>query len=132
MSTATFERRPGWITFASVLLFAVAFVRIISAINYFSDGSEINDLSNSLFGQQLWVWGIWDLLLAALALVAGLSMLGGGGFGRVITYIWGVWVMVQSFLIIGLAPWYAIAMIALAALVIYGVASSSDWRREPS
>lgn len=130
MTTATYDRRPGWVTFAAVLLFAVSFVRIISAINYFGDGATINDLSNSVFGQQLWVWGIWDLGLAALALVAGVSLLGGGGFGRVIAYIWAVWVIVQSFLVIGLAPWYAAAMIVLATLVIYGLAASSDWSKE--
>ena len=114
-------------TFAAVLLFAVGFVRIISAINYFGDGAAINDLSDSVFGQQLWVWGIWDLCLAALAFVAGLSLLGGNGFGRVIAYIWAVWVIVQSFLVIGLAPWYAAAMLVMATLVIYGLAIPSDW-----
>jgi hypothetical protein len=108
-------------------LFAVSFLRVISAINYFSDGSQINDLSNSVFGQHLWAWGIWDLCLAALALFAGVSLLSGGGFGRVIAYIWGAWVIVQSFLIIGLAPWFAAAMILIAVLVIYGLASTSDW-----
>ena len=68
-------------TFAAILLFAVGFARIISAINYFGNGAAINDLSDSVFGQQLWVWGIWDLCLAGLALAAGASLLGGGGSG---------------------------------------------------
>ena len=127
MAATTQVRRPGWVTFAAVLLFAVAFVRIISAINYFGDGSEINDLAGSAFSQHLWVWGIWDLCLAGLALLAGVSLLGGGGFGRVIAYVWGIWVIVQSFMIISLTPWFAVTMIALAALVIYGLASTSDW-----
>jgi hypothetical protein len=127
MATTTYDRRPGWITFAAVLLFAVAFARIISAINYFGNGVQINELTNSVFGQHLWAWGIWDLCLAALALLAGISLLGGGGFGRVLAYIWAVWVIVQSFLIIGLAPWFAATMILLAVLVIYGLASTSDW-----
>ena len=42
-------------------------------------------------------------------------------------YIWAVWVIVQSFLIIGAAPWFAIAMIALATFVIYGLSVSSEW-----
>jgi hypothetical protein len=124
MATATSGRRPGWITFATVILFTIAFVRIISAINYFGHGSEINELSSSVFGHQLSVWGIWDLCLALLALLAGLSLFRGGGFGRVVAYIWAVWVIVQSFLIIGQAPWYAVTMIALAALVTYGLAST--------
>jgi hypothetical protein len=127
MATTTYERRPGWITFAAVLLFAVAFTRVISGINYLGDGSQINDLTNSVFGQHLWLWGIWDLTLALLAFAAGVSLLGGGGFGRVFAYVWAIWAIVQSFLIIGVAPWFAAATIVLATLVIYGLASSSDW-----
>jgi hypothetical protein len=129
-SQAVEDRRPGWLTLAAVLMFAVCFVRIISGINYLGNGSQIADLSNSVFGHQLWVWGIWDLCIAALALFAGLSLLAGGGFGRIVGYVWAVWVIVQSFLIIGLAPWYAAAMIVLAVLVIHGLSSSSDWQGE--
>jgi len=124
-TTTTFERRSGWLTFAAVLLFALAFTRVISAINYFGDGAQINDLTSSVFGQHLWVWGIWDLTLALLAFAAAVSLLGNGGFGRVFAYIWAIWAIVESFLIIGAAPWYAAATIALAALVIYGLASTA-------
>ncbi len=127
MASLTYERRPSWLTFAGVVLFAVAFARVISAINYFGNGAQINDLTNSVFGNHLWAWGFWDLCLALLALVAAISLLGGGGFGRVIGYIWAVWTIVQSFLIISVAPWYAAAMIVLAALVIHAIASSADW-----
>ena len=120
-------RRPGWLTFAAMIMFAVCFTRTISGINYLAGGSQISDLTNTVFGDQLKVWGVWDLCLAALALFAGLSLLVGGGFGRVLGYIWAVWVIVQSFLIIGAAPWFAIAMIALATFVIYGLSASSDW-----
>jgi hypothetical protein len=41
----------------------------------------------------------------------------------VVAYAWSVLVLVQGFLLIGQAPWYSAAMIALAALVIYGLAS---------
>jgi hypothetical protein len=80
-----------------------------------------------VFGQHLWVWGVWDLTLALLAFAAAVSLLGGGGFGRVFAYIWAIWIIVESFLIIGAAPWYAAATMVLAALVIYGLASSADW-----
>ena len=120
-------RRPGWLTFTAVIMFAVCFVRIVSGINYLEGGSQVADLTNSVFGDNLWVWGVWDLCVAALALFAGLSLLVGGGFGRVLGYIWAVWVIVQSFLIIGAAPWFAVTMIALATFVIFGLAANSDW-----
>lgn len=128
MSTqAVGERRPGWLTFAAIVMFTVCFVRIISGINYLADGSQIGDLTNSVFGNQLWVWGIWDLCLAALAFFAGLSLLVGGGFGRVLGYIWAVWLVVESFLVIQQAPWFALAMMALGVLVIYALTVGSEW-----
>jgi hypothetical protein len=127
MSTrAAYGRQSGWLTFAAVVMFSIAFLRIISAISYFSDSRKVNDLSAGLFGDSLWAWGIWDLCLAALALFAGYSLLGGGGFGRVVGYVWAVVTIVESFLIIGLAPWYAAGAIALATLVIYGLAVSPE------
>lgn len=132
MSTqAVDERRPGWLTFAAIVMFAVGFLRIISGINYLADGSQIGDLSQSVFGDRLWVWGIWDLGIAALALAAGLSLLAGGWYGRFIGYFWAIWVIVESFLIIAVAPWFAAGMILLAVLVIYALAVSSDWQGEP-
>ena len=41
-----------------------------------------------------------------------------------IAYIWGILVIVESFLVLGVAPWYGAAGIALGALVIYGLAST--------
>jgi hypothetical protein len=127
MSTHSVDRtRPGWLTFAAIVMFAVGFARIMSGINYLGHGSQINDLSQSIYGHHLWVWGVWDLILAGLAIAAGLSLLAGGGFGRVLGYIWAIWVIVQGFLVIGIAPWFSIAMIGLATLVIYALSSGSD------
>ena len=83
----------------------------------------MNDLTNSIFEGDLWAAGIWDLVVAALAFFAGYSLLGGGGFGKVIAYIWGIVVIVQSFLIFGVAPWYAAAMILLAVAVIHALST---------
>jgi hypothetical protein len=118
--------RSGWTAFAAIIMFAVAFLRIITAISYFANSSRVNDLTNGVFSGHLWAWGVWDLCIAALAFFAGLSLLGNGGFGRVVGYIWGIAVIVQSFLIVGQAPWYSLGMIFLGTLVIYGLASSSE------
>jgi len=125
MTTQEYEERSGWVTFAAILMFAVGFVRIISAIRYFDDSSDVANLTQGLFGDNLWAWGIWDLCVSALALFGGWSLLAGGGFGRVVAYIWGVLVIVQGFLIIEQAPWYGAAAITLAVLVIYGLATTS-------
>ena len=118
------ERGAGWLEFAAVVMFAVGFFRIITAIGYFSNSHKINDLSNGLFSSHLWAWGVWDLLIAAAAFFGGLSILAGGGFGRVVGYIWAVLVIVQAFTVIGIVPWGAALAITLGILVIYALSSN--------
>jgi hypothetical protein len=124
MSMQDLERRSGWTMFAAIILLSVGFLRIISGISYLADSRKVNNLTFGLFGDNLWAWGLWDLGIAAVALYAGYSLLGGGTFGKVVAYLWAILVIVNSFLIIGIAPWFAFAMIAIAVLVIYGLAVS--------
>ena len=126
-SDAGAARRPGLITLAAILMLAVGFARIISGINYLAGGDQVSDLSHSLYGGNLWVWGIWDLGIAALAILAGTSLLSGGSFGRFVGYVWAVVLIVQSIAIIGVAPWYAAVAILLGVLVIHGLSSTADW-----
>src|SRR5262245_23671425 len=106
MTTQAYSTRSGWVTFAAVLMFAVGFARIISAISYFDDSGDIANLTAGIFGDNLWAWGLWDLGIAVLALFAGWSLLSNGGYGRAVAYIWADVLIVNSFMILGIAPWY--------------------------
>jgi hypothetical protein len=129
MSMQDLERRSGWAMFAAIVLFSVGFFRIISGISYLADSNKVNNLTLGLFGDNLWAWGLWDLGIAIVALFAGYSLLGGGTFGKVVAYLWAILVIVNSLLVMGVAPWYAFTMIALAVLVIYGLAVSPPSER---
>jgi hypothetical protein len=124
--------RPGWLTFSAVVLFAVGCLRILSALYYFADSARVNNLSAGAFGDNLFLWGLWDLGIAVLALWAGYSLLGGNTFGRVIGYAWGVLVIVQSFMILEYAPWFGFASLLVAMLVIFALSATSEWRQSPS
>jgi hypothetical protein len=126
MSTQQVERLSGWGALAAVVMLSVGFLRIISGISYIADSRKVNDLSLGLFGDSLWAWGLWDLGIAIVALFAGYSLLVNGTFGKIVAYLWAVLVIVNSFLIMGTAPWFAAASIALAVLVVYGVAKASE------
>jgi hypothetical protein len=125
-------KRPGWLTFAAVVLFAVGVLRAISALYYFSDSSRVADLSNGAFGDHLFLWGLWDLGIAALAFWAGYSLLSGNTFGRIVGYVWAIGVIVQSFMILEFAPWFGFASLILATLVIMALSATSDWRQTPA
>ena len=47
MSTQAYSglNRPGWLTFAAVVMFAVGFLRVISAIYYFADSNRVANVS---------------------------------------------------------------------------------------
>jgi len=122
MSPQAGDDRSGWLEFTAVLMFAVAFFRIITAIGYFAKSTKVTNLTNGLFSSHVWAWGAWDILIAVVAIFAGLSLLGGGGFGRVVGYIFGVLVIVQGFTVINIAPWYGALAILLGVLVVYGLA----------
>ncbi len=132
METASLNalKRPGWLTFAAVILISVGCLRVISAISYFADSNKVNDLSHGLFGGQVFLWGLWDLVIAVLAVWGGMSLLGGNSFGRVIAYIWAGLVLIQSFMILTWAPWYGFAAMAVALLVMFAVSTTSDWRED--
>jgi hypothetical protein len=79
------------------------------------------------FANHLFLWGLWDLAIAVLAVWGGYSLLSGDSFGRVIGYVWAVLVIVQSFLILAYAPWYGFAAMLLAVLVIYALSTTAEW-----
>jgi hypothetical protein len=123
-SMQAYASRTGWIMLTAVVLFSVAVFRLISGISYLANSHKINDYTAGFFGDNMWAWGIWDLAIAVLAIWAAFSLLGGGEFGRVIAYLWAIFTIVNSFLIIGIAPWFGAAMLVLAVLVVYGLAST--------
>ena len=124
MSTQSYALRSGWVTFAAIVMAAVGIARIISAITYFDDSNEIANLTNGLWGDQLWFWGLWDLVVAALALFGSWSLMSNSEFGRIVAYVWAIVVIVNGFLILSVAPWYGAFAITLAILVVYGLATS--------
>ena len=123
-SVQAYASRTGWIMLAAIVMFSVGVYRVLSGISYLANSHKINDFTAGFFGDNMWAWGLWDLGIAAIAIWAAFSLLSGGEFGRVIAYIWAILVIVNSFLIIGIAPWFAAAMITLAVLVVYGLAST--------
>ena len=123
-SMQAYASRTGWIMLAAIVMFSVGVFRIISGISYLANSHKINDYTAGFFGDNMWAWGLWDLLIAVIAIWAAFSLLGGGEFGRVIAYIWAILVIINSFLTIGIAPWFGAAMLTLALLVIYGLAST--------
>jgi hypothetical protein len=119
--------RPGWLTFAAIVMFAVGVLHFISALYYFADSARIADVGAGAFGHHLFLWGLWDLVIAGLAFLGGFSLLSGNTFGRVIGYAWAIVVIVEGFMLLEWAPWFGFGSLILATLVIYALSTSSEW-----
>lgn len=111
----------GWVEFAAVMVFAVGLFRIIAAIGAFESSHKIIDLRHGLFGNQFWAWGVWDIVIAALAIAVGVSLLRGGQFGRFGAFFWSILVIVHGFTVMRLAPAYGVLSIVIAGLVVYAL-----------
>ena len=128
--TGSSRRRPTGLTFAAVVLIAVGCARIISAIYYFADSDRVSNVSGGPFAHHLVYWGLWDLMIAALALGGGFALLKGNEIGFVLGYTFAGLLIVQSLLLLGAAPWYGFAGLALAILIIHALAANDPAKFE--
>jgi hypothetical protein len=126
-SGGTVARRPGMFTFAAVIMFVVAGFEALSAILAFAGtGWWITEMGNLVYAN-LVLWGILDLLIALIALYAGIDILRGGTFGVVMGYLFAGFGLVRWMFVIPAAPILSLVIIALCVMVIYGLATHSDY-----
>ncbi len=122
--TETDRGRPAGLKFAAIVLLAIGCARVISAIYYFADSDRLSEAADGPFAHHLVYWGVWDLMIAALALGGGYALLKGNDLGFVLGYTFGGFLIVQSLLLIAASPWYSFAALLLASVIIYVLAAN--------
>ena len=124
---ATTHRRPGMLTFAAVMMFVVAGLEGLSALLSFAGtGWWVTEAGNLVYANFVF-WGILDLIIAIIALYAGIDILRGGTYGMVVGYLFAVVGAIRWLFVIPAAPVLAVVVIALCVMVIYGLAKHSDY-----
>jgi hypothetical protein len=126
-SGGTVTRRPGMVTFAAVIMFMVAGFEALSAILAFVGTGWWVTASGDLVYANLAFWGIIDLLIALIALYAGIDLLRGGTFGRVMGYLFAGLGAIRWLFVIPAAPILSVVIIALCVMVIYALATYPDY-----
>jgi len=119
-------RRPGMVTFAAVIMFMVAGFEVLSALLAFAGtGWWVTDAGNLVYANFV-IWGVLDLVIALIALYAGIDLLRGGAFGRVMAYLFAGLGAIRWLFVIPAAPVLAVVVILLCVMVIYALAIYSD------
>ncbi len=120
-------RRPGMLTFAAVIMFMVAGFEALSAILAFAGtGWWVTSMGDLVYANFV-VWGIVDLVIALIALYAGIDLLRGGTFGQGMGYLFAGLGAIRWLFVIPAAPILAVVVIALCVMVIYGLAKASEY-----
>jgi hypothetical protein len=120
-------RRPGVLTFAAVVMFIVAGLEALTALLAFAGTGWWVTSTGDLLYANFVVWGVVDLIIALVALYAGIDLLRGGGFGIGMGYLFAVVGAIRWLFVVPAAPVLAVVVIALCVMVIYGLAKHSDY-----
>ena len=114
-------------TFAAVMMFLLAGFEALSAILAFAGtGWWVTEMGNLVYANFVF-WGILDLLIALIALYAGIDILRGGTFGVVMGFLFAGFGLVRWMFVIPAAPILSLVVIALCVMVIYGLATHYDY-----
>ena len=127
MSAETKTKRPGLVTFTAIMLFVVAGMHVVTAIEELTGGKALQDVSFGLFSGDLAIWGIVDLIIVAVIVFAGIDILRGGSFGRWFGIIFASISAIRSFWFVYWAPVAAFTVIALDIFIIYELIMNEEY-----
>jgi len=113
--------RNGWLTYAAVMMFIAAGLYALWAINLWADSAWVADVSNGVLGDQGWLWGVFDAVMAVVFVFAGKSLLDGRSFGRWVAVVAASIGIVRWFYWMAFTPFLALAILAMLFLVLYAV-----------
>ena len=120
--------RPGLITFAAVMMFALGGFHVLLAISEFANSTwALSRLDIVLFIRILIIWGIIDLIIGLIALFGGFSIFRGGAFGWLVGFVFATIGIIRWLFYIPVSPVLAVVVIVLNALVIYGLGKHLDY-----
>jgi len=127
MANTTLTKRSGWVTFAGVTALIVGGYNALSGIAALSDDDTLAaQATKVLYGIDLTFWGWLWLLVGALQILAGVLVLRRNEWGRALAVtIAGLSALITVFVIF-VFPLWAIAVLTLDALVLYGLLTTGD------
>jgi hypothetical protein len=107
--------------FAATLLLIVGTINVIYGIGALDDANIfVNDTRFVLDNLNTLGWVL--IILGAIQLIAGFSLMGGRSFGRVIGILAGSLGAIGALMSIGQAhPWWSLGVFALCVYVVHGI-----------
>ena len=122
-------RGAGRVAFAGILLVVVGVINVIYGLGALDDANIfVNDTRFILDNLNTLGWVL--IILGAIQLIGGFSLLAGNTFGRVIGILGGSLGAIGALLSIGQGnPWWSLGVFALCVYVVHGILVYGDDER---
>ena len=114
-------RGAGSAIFAAVLLLVAGTINIIYGIRAVDDANFFVNDTQYVFSS-LHTWGWVAIILGAIQVTGGVSLFGGGIYGRIIGIVAATFGAIAALLNVGGAhPWWSLGVLAICLIVLHGL-----------
>lgn len=115
-------RGVGRAAFVAILLLIAGALNVIYGIGAISDAHFYTSTGTHYIFSSLNTWGWITMILGVVQLIGGLSLLGGGAFGRVIGLVAASLGALGALLAVsGAYPFWSLGIFALCVICIHGL-----------
>ncbi|UGT61914.1 DUF7144 family membrane protein [Nocardia asteroides] len=114
---------------ASLLLLTVGALSLLEGVSAVGRDEIFVPGPDYVYGWDLTEWGWVHIVLGVLLVIASLGLVSGAGWARFVAIVIAAASIVGNFLWLPWYPWWAVAMIALNVVVIWGVTTWQPGRR---
>lgn len=112
----------GWVVFAAVMMMMVGGFHALSGfVALFQDDYYVTTASNLVINVDYTAWGWTHLILGAIVFLAGLALLAGQTWARVVGVVLAVLSAFVNMVFIEAYPLWSIIIITVDVLVIYAL-----------
>ena len=111
----------GWVYFASALMIISAFFQLFFGFVALVQPEFFAVTNGQLFFFDLTTWGWVHTLWGIILLTAGISLAGGGAWGRIIGVLVTTVALIGNFVFLPAHPWWTIIAIAIDILILYAL-----------
>ncbi|MCL7425422.1 hypothetical protein [Streptomyces sp. YS415] len=128
MATHVSDRGPrtdthtsGWLVFAAVIMLFSGIMTMLGGISAIAEDDVFLTTRNYVFEFDLTGWGWIHLILGILIAVTGAALFKGATWARVVGVALAGLSMITNFMWLPYTPWWALLIIAIDALIIWGL-----------
>jgi hypothetical protein len=111
----------GWVFFAGFMMLITGFLQMVAGLTALLDHKYYVVTNKALLVFNFNTWGWIDLIVGLFVLLAGMAVVGGHAWGRIVGVFLAILTIIANFAFIAAYPLWSIIVIIVSALIIYAL-----------